>query len=278
MTAVDRPDNGQDEGRSWPCVFDYDGRECIRVGHEHASGRAGAGEQRREQVAHCVTTGLDSDVCFGSCCCPPTAQEHLARAITDHREAVERVIAEHLPFRDGPDSLGCTGGGCQHVEWEPAHVADELLALLGGTQPGGDALDAAHFERQRTWSREAFGPGPWTNGVLDHIRKELTEIEDAPTDLSEWVDVAILAFDGAWRAGHEPQAIIDAVRAKQARNEARVWPDWRTADPDKAIEHDRTADASPCHVYSHGASGWHCAVQGPHGDGEHTNAAGDVRW
>ncbi len=104
-------------------------------------------------------------------------------------------------------------------------------------------IDAAHIARQRRFSRRTFGPGPRTAGVLDHIRKELREIEDDPADLGEWVDVIILALDGAWRAGHEPQAIIDAVIAKQARNEARGWPDWRTADRDKAIEHDRTCDS-----------------------------------
>jgi hypothetical protein len=82
--------------------------------------------------------------------------------------------------------------------------------------------------------------GPRTAGVCDHIRKELTEIEADPADLNEWVDVIILALDGAWRCGAEPAEIIAAVKAKQARNEARTWPDWRTADPDKAIEHDRT--------------------------------------
>jgi hypothetical protein len=102
------------------------------------------------------------------------------------------------------------------------------------------AIDAAHLVRQRVFSERTFGPGPRTLGVIDHIRKELIEIEADPTDLGEWVDVIILAFDGAWRAGHEPQQIIDAIMAKQARNEARRWPDWRTADRDRAIEHDRT--------------------------------------
>lgn len=112
---------------------------------------------------------------------------------------------------------------------------------MNRSQPA-PAIDAAHLARQRAFSEATFGPGPRTGGVLDHIRKELVEIEAAPTDLGEWVDVIILAFDGAWRAGHEPQAIIDAVLAKQARNEARRWPDWRTADTDRAIEHDRTAE------------------------------------
>lgn len=32
----------------------------------------------------------------------------------------------------------------------------------------------------------------------------------------------------------------------------------------------------PCRVYSHGADGWHCSVEGPHE--QHHNAAGDVTW
>jgi hypothetical protein len=101
------------------------------------------------------------------------------------------------------------------------------------------AIDADHLARQREWSRRTFGPSPRTLGVLDHIRKELKEIEANPTDVEEWVDVIILAFDGAWRAGWEPQQIIDAVQAKQEKNEARAWPDWRTMSEDRAIEHVR---------------------------------------
>jgi hypothetical protein len=97
----------------------------------------------------------------------------------------------------------------------------------------------AHLHRQRTWSKETFGPGPRTQGIIDHIKKELVEIEAQPSDISEWVDVVILALDGAWRAGASPDEIILAIRAKQAANETRKWPDWRTADPDKAIEHVR---------------------------------------
>jgi hypothetical protein len=99
------------------------------------------------------------------------------------------------------------------------------------------SIDAAHLARQRQWSERTFGPGARTKGVIDHIRKELREIAADPADLYEWVDVVILAFDGAWRAGWEPQQIIDAIVAKQAVNEARQWPDWRTMSEDQAIEH-----------------------------------------
>lgn len=100
-------------------------------------------------------------------------------------------------------------------------------------------LDAAHLRRQRNFSERTFGPGHRTKGVVDHIRKELEEIEADPLDLNEWVDVIILGFDGAWRTGAEPQQILNAILAKQTKNEGRNWPDWRRADLDKAIEHVR---------------------------------------
>jgi len=98
-----------------------------------------------------------------------------------------------------------------------------------------------HLWRQREFSAKTFGPGERTAGVIDHIKKELIEIEAHPTNLEEWIDVAILALDGAWRAGHTPDQIVAALVAKQVKNEARKWPDWRTAAQGKAIEHDRSA-------------------------------------
>jgi len=103
---------------------------------------------------------------------------------------------------------------------------------------------AAHLARQAEFSARTFGPGIRTAGVCDHIRKELLEIEAAPGDLSEWVDVIILALDGAWRAGGSPEQIIEAIVAKQTKNEGRTWPDWRTSDPNKAIEHVRGDEMS----------------------------------
>ena len=94
-----------------------------------------------------------------------------------------------------------------------------------------------HLMRQIQWSTETFGPGDRAKGVVDHIRKELEEIEADPADLAEWIDVVILALDGAWRAGHTPDQIIEQLLAKQTKNERREWPDWREADPHKAIEH-----------------------------------------
>ena len=96
-----------------------------------------------------------------------------------------------------------------------------------------------HLHRQIAFSLKNFGPGPRTKGVIDHIHKELGEIEAAPHDLEEWVDVVLLALDGAWRSGHTPEQIVAGIEAKLTKNEGRSYPDWRTADPDKAIEHIR---------------------------------------
>ena len=89
------------------------------------------------------------------------------------------------------------------------------------------AIDVDHIAHQAKWSEKTFGPGLRTDGVLDHIAKESNEVRADPTDLNEWVDIIILAFDGAWRTGAQPEEIIAAVKAKQARNESRRWPDWR---------------------------------------------------
>ena len=94
-----------------------------------------------------------------------------------------------------------------------------------------------HMRRAIAFSLATFGPGDRSAGVVAHIRKELLEIEAKPDDLEEWIDVAILAFDGAWRAGYTADEIVAALAAKQAKNEARTWPDWRTASPDALIEH-----------------------------------------
>lgn len=97
----------------------------------------------------------------------------------------------------------------------------------------------AHLHRQREWSGATFGPGARTHGVIQHIRKELNEIEADPSDITEWIDVVILGLDGAWRAGFTPEQIIAALQEKQAINEKRQWPDWRLMSDTSAIEHVR---------------------------------------
>lgn len=161
---------------------------------------------------------------------------------------------------------------------------------------------ADHIEQQKAFSLATFGPGERSAGIIDHIKKELVEIKENPSDLEEWVDVATLGIDGVWRAGFSSDQIaklilfelttdlptdtsIDttiftinsrietveryprnlgtwilvvrsairgalilgfsldqitqALTGKLEKNKKRTWPDWRTADKDKAIEHVR---------------------------------------
>lgn len=98
-------------------------------------------------------------------------------------------------------------------------------------------LDLDDLQAQREWSEKTFGPGLRTLGVTNHIRKELDEIEEDPHDLNEWIDVVILALDGAWRSGHSPEEIMTALHTKWEKNRKRKWPDWRLANEDSPIEH-----------------------------------------
>jgi hypothetical protein len=100
----------------------------------------------------------------------------------------------------------------------------------------------AYLTRQWAWSKDTFGPALRTRGIIQHITKELREIEADPHDLMEWVDVVILAMDGFWRHGGKPE---DLLAIMQAKNLARQWPDWRTLSEHQAIEHDRSAEALP---------------------------------
>lgn len=147
----------------------------------------------------------------------------------------------------GCDDWHACEGGCEWLRLDRARAigvcsaCPELLAAWDAAHAFGPPhLDlVAHLHRQRAFSERTFGPGARTNGVIAHIRKELIEIEAAPRDLEEWIDVAMLALDGAWRAGYEPADIALALAVKLTINELHTWPDWRTVAPDTAIEHVR---------------------------------------
>ncbi len=140
---------------------------------------------------------------------------------------IHRVMAEHPGV----------SAHAQAVYYEAVHQELAPLARALELETAGkyDLID--HLQRQQDFSLRTFGPGMRTAGLIDHIKKELGEIEEDPTDVTEWIDVMLLAMDGAWRAGYDAQGICQALKAKLERNMARTWPDWRSVDPTKAIEH-----------------------------------------
>ncbi len=105
------------------------------------------------------------------------------------------------------------------------------------TKPMFDFL--TFVRRHREWSERTFGPGDHAAALVAHIRKECHELEANPGDLFEWIDVIILALDGAGRAGHSSRRIVDALLEKQRENENRIWPDWRTVEAGTPFEHTR---------------------------------------
>lgn len=142
---------------------------------------------------------------------------------------------ERAAILAGIDALGSTA-----ADVEARNAARDAVRALGGFVPPPPPFDLhAFLSQQREWSERTFGPGARPLGIIDHIRKELREIEAEPDDLEEWIDVVLLALDGAWRAGYSPGEIIAQLDAKQAKNRARQWP--KASDPLKATEHVRDA-------------------------------------
>lgn len=89
---------------------------------------------------------------------------------------------------------------------------------------------AKYLERQKEWSIKTFGNGKRTLGIIRHIEKELKEVEEKPNDLTEWIDVIILALDGYWRHGGGTEIIMNILQAKQDNNFTRTYPFPKSED------------------------------------------------
>ena len=108
-------------------------------------------------------------------------------------------------------------------------------------------MNFAHYiTKQMHWSLSTFGAGPRTEGICKHIESELDEIREEPKDLGEWVDVMILAIDGAWRAGFNSDEIMAALVSKQATNFTRRWP--APQPEDHPTEHIRDGAGATIHA------------------------------
>lgn len=109
----------------------------------------------------------------------------------------------------------------------------------------------AHLTRQMAFSRATWGPGKRQRGIVEHLRKELIELEESGGAPEEWADIVLLALDGLLRSNafNNPdrpltsdgsaKAALQDILFKQSKNELRVWPNWREASQNEAIEHKR---------------------------------------
>lgn len=115
---------------------------------------------------------------------------------------------------------------------------------------GTDYYDALtdYLDCQRFWSEQTFGPGRRTIGITEHIKKELQEIRDKPEDLSEWVDVIILAMDGYWRHGGKSEDLIHDLIAKQKKNFGRTYlkpPEDQPSEHVRTVSTDKVESSNP---------------------------------
>ena len=72
------------------------------------------------------------------------------------------------------------------------------------------------------WAEQTF-PNEGVTGKLAHLKEEIEELLDDPTNLDEWADCFLLLFDAARKQGIEYDDIAAAMRAKFERNKLRRW-------------------------------------------------------
>jgi len=91
--------------------------------------------------------------------------------------------------------------------------------------------------RQRAWSTAQFGETVPIDRILNHITEEVAEVKAEPGTLHNWIDIVLLAFDGAWRAGHSPKEVVQAIQDVQVRNIMREWLDTKDLLPGQPNSH-----------------------------------------
>jgi hypothetical protein len=99
------------------------------------------------------------------------------------------------------------------------------------------------YDRIAAWQLATFGTRQSVAGAIEHLRRELAEIERDPTDVEECADAFFLLVQIASRfAGADGAAFFAAVEAKLRKNEGRVWV--VPASADEPIEHNREGEVA----------------------------------
>ena len=161
-------------------------------------------------------------------------------ALAAHCEQLKEFVDQIKGIADISEGIAGFHQNGELLNWQQVDCmvdVDDLLALTPAASLAAyrAGVLADFLSRQQSFSAKTFGPGKRTKGLIDHITKELQEIEADPTDLTEFVDVILLAFDGFWRHGGKPEDLLPALEAKLEKNMARTWP--KVTSEDHAIEH-----------------------------------------
>jgi hypothetical protein len=91
-----------------------------------------------------------------------------------------------------------------------------------------------YIAEHAAWSKRTFGGDVRQAAILSSILAEIDEVRGAPTSdqaLQAWVDIARHALDGAWRSGHTPFAVMQALVTAQTMDVTRRYPPLRMQEP-----------------------------------------------
>lgn len=77
-------------------------------------------------------------------------------------------------------------------------------------------------DRIAEWSIPTF-PEQTVSSKITHLRRELSELEDNPTDIAEFADCFMLLMDTARIAGFNMTEIFEATTCKLWINKGRKW-------------------------------------------------------
>lgn len=95
-------------------------------------------------------------------------------------------------------------------------------------QPLQDAITA--------WADSVFGKDRHPKHILQHLKKEIEELLQEPSNLDEYADVGILWLNAAAKAGYKVDDLYYAMIGKMMVNKSRKWGKM---DENGVVEHVR---------------------------------------
>jgi hypothetical protein len=164
--------------------------------------------------------------------------------LTSH--LVHQAAWSELTFGPARGGLGCVN-----------HIAKEVVEVRAKPDDLEEWIDIVILAFDGLWRTDdrtpavlaaVYGDFPHLALPLDGSTPEkmLKEIEYLLNLLRgtvhlplAWMQIIDRAIDGACLMGFTHQQIVEALVAKQLKNEGRTWPDWRGFAADQSIEHVR---------------------------------------
>lgn len=90
-----------------------------------------------------------------------------------------------------------------------------------------------HLDEWAAWANQTF---PWATAEskIRHLRSEVEELHDDPSDLTEYADCMALLMGAADKQGYTLQDVFDAMAKKLIVNRKR---DWGEMNAEGYVEH-----------------------------------------